>query len=227
MIARPTQARPSTSSSAGSPIAIRVALAHRVADVAEHEQVAERGAGQARHVVGLAGHQAEREALRRVPGGCRFRHRHGHLFGERRIERHMTLRQQARRSSAPARHPWRRAPPRFRAAPARRRISVERAVGDLRRIVFDGQLRVGFEPARHHIAGERRQHGGREQCCSDARAVPGHFCLQFRRCESLRVSHAMAQTKNDGGNRGLASRKGLRFNVVPGPPPGTVYEEYI
>ena len=67
------------------------ALAHRVANIAEHKQIAERGAGQTRHVIGLAGRQTEREALRRMLGGCRFRHRDVHFFGQRRIERHMAL----------------------------------------------------------------------------------------------------------------------------------------
>ena len=64
MIARPTPARPSTSSSTCSPLTQRRAFAHRVADVAEHEQIAERGAGQADQVFRLAGDEARARSFR-------------------------------------------------------------------------------------------------------------------------------------------------------------------
>ena len=67
------------------------AFAHRVADVAEHEQVAERGAGEADGVVRFAGDEALGEildvALRAGGGGVRGLD----LGGERRLDRHLVL----------------------------------------------------------------------------------------------------------------------------------------
>ena len=52
--------------SASCPAASRRAFAHRVADVAEHEQIAERGARETDEIVGLAGDEAAREAFDRA-----------------------------------------------------------------------------------------------------------------------------------------------------------------
>src|SRR5450830_1629554 len=69
---------------------------------------------------------------------------------------------------------------------------LDRAVGDARRVVLDRQQRARVDPARHYIAGERRQNGGREQSWPDALTAHDRWVL-WR--ESLRVPHAIAQTK--------------------------------
>ncbi len=46
-----------------------LALAHDIPDVAEHEQIAGHGAGQARDIVGVSGHEAGREAPCNLRGG--------------------------------------------------------------------------------------------------------------------------------------------------------------
>jgi hypothetical protein len=51
------------------------ALAHHVADVAENEQIARNRAGQAGHVISLAGHEASGKAPRRADRGIFIGHR--------------------------------------------------------------------------------------------------------------------------------------------------------
>jgi hypothetical protein len=48
---------------------------------------------------------------------------------------------------------------------------VERARGDLRRIVFDGELRIGVDAARHHVAGGGGQQNSRQQRRQNAPAA--------------------------------------------------------
>ncbi len=67
------------------------AFAHRVANVAEHEQIPERGAGQPCHVIGFAGDESQREALRRMRRGRIFRHRGIHFVDQRGIECDVTV----------------------------------------------------------------------------------------------------------------------------------------
>ena len=51
-----------------------LALAHDVADVAEHEEIAGNGPGQARDIVGVAGDEAGRKALGQMGRGVFLRH---------------------------------------------------------------------------------------------------------------------------------------------------------
>ena len=57
-----------------------LALAHRVADIAEDEKIAERGARERRHVVRFAGDEAARETFRLVARGGGLRGGRIHLL---------------------------------------------------------------------------------------------------------------------------------------------------
>ncbi len=91
VIARPTPASPRISSSACSPEAKPRAFAHRVADVAEHEQVAERGAGQPDEIVRLAGDEALGEVAGCARGWRPARIGLLDLGDQRRIDRHLLV----------------------------------------------------------------------------------------------------------------------------------------
>jgi hypothetical protein len=59
-----------------------LALAHHVANIAEHEEIAGDGARQAADIVGSAGDKASRKAAGEMGGGILVRNRLGHAPGE-------------------------------------------------------------------------------------------------------------------------------------------------
>ena len=90
--AMPAQASPRMTSSAGSPRAMWAPLAHRVADVAEHEEIAGRGAGESGEIVGRAGDEAVAKLLPcaiRCARGCAAPPRP--RARQRRVDRHAAL----------------------------------------------------------------------------------------------------------------------------------------
>ncbi len=67
------------------------ALAHRVANVAKHEEVSQRGACKAREVLRFACYEPAREAFDRTRCARSFRARESDLLGERGIDRHVLV----------------------------------------------------------------------------------------------------------------------------------------
>ncbi len=165
------------------------ALAYRVAHVAEHEQIAERGAGKTGRIGRLAADEAIGEALHRggrarglrdgdvdllapvvverdVPGVGQIDEALGEigvLGGERLVD--------AVRGDIGV------------------EFLVQHAVGDADRIGLAGQRVAGVPAVRHQPQPQPREQRGRQQHGSDARAAHERFSLHLGWRESIRVAH--------------------------------------
>ena len=133
------------------------ALAQRVADIAEHEEIAERRSCQPDKVVGLAGDQAARKA----PGIVRHRIgvivRRLDLVGERRIEHHAAVLRQLGEALRQIGVIGRKRLLNLGSGNRRIELLRQRAVGKLHRIALRNELPLRIEPARHHRESRHRE----------------------------------------------------------------------
>ena len=177
---------------------VAAAFAHRVADIAEHEQIAQRGAGQPGHVLRLAGDQAAGKASGGGAGGIG-------LF-DRRLRRAVFSSggSAAPRSAARSTKLWARSASLASSAasiswtatvPSNARAKP--AVGDRHRIVGGREQRLRLEPERHAEQRRQRKQAGGEPCQSGVRA--NHFGLLP---EIVRASGAAGQRFRFTGRSG-------------------------
>ena len=192
------------------------ALAHRVANVAEHEQIAERGAGKARRVVRLARHEAVGEALRRVldeiapspppPPSLSVSAGSSATWRAAASSTKLLARSASLAASACSISRVATCALNFSssARSASRTGSSAMASCALRR-----------QPARHHVNRERRQRGRDRQRRHEARAAHGLHFLQLRWRKSFSVAHASCLGQKSGRN----ARLGDNLSAASDPPP--------
>src|SRR5204863_6538929 len=124
------------------------AFAHRIADVAEHEQVADRGTGKARNVLGLSGHEPIGKALGDLLAGLRRLNRRVDLTDKRGVDRNTALARQL--DKALGKLDVAGGERRLDLAPRdrRREAAIKADVGKLYRIILRGEQSGGLPPVR-------------------------------------------------------------------------------
>ena len=138
-----------------------VALAHRIADVAEHEEIAGRGPREPGEIVGSPGPEAVEEALcranplRRGCTGCL------HLGGERRVDRNAALAREHEEARGKVGIVGRERALDFAAGDLGRQRLFHGVIGEAHRIVLDRDEVRGIEAARR----ERDRRDAEEHRC--------------------------------------------------------------
>ncbi len=145
----PTQASPRISLVGLLPGREPRALAHRVADVAEHEQIADRGAGEPDGILRLAGNETAREAFEIARGAGRVSHGLFDLLGEFGLDLHVLRTRQFEEAAGKVGVIGRERVLDLALGDRRVEALGDRPVGDRHRIVRDRDQLSGLDRQRH------------------------------------------------------------------------------